>query len=372
MEDGGIQKLIMPKWGLSMAQGKVVEWLIDEGTEISAGAEVVEVETEKITGAVESPVGGTLRRLVAQPGQDVPVGGLLAVIADPSLADEEIQRFVESFVAEEVEDDSQADVAEPASVDVGDLKLRYLQRGEGGEPVVLVHGFTGNLNNWLFNHGPLAEGRAVYALDLPGHGRSSKDVGDGSLEFLTGALRGWLDALEIPAAHFVAHSMGGSVALALALSEPERVLSCTLIGSTGLGSEIDADYIAGVVNADRRKQLKPYLERLFADGSRVTRQLVDDVLKFKRLDGVGNALRLVADNFVVDGQQAWVFRDRLAELSVPLLVVWGAHDQIVPARHAAGLPHTAEVQILDDCGHMVQMEAAGEVNRLILRFLEQV
>ena len=371
MEDGGIQKLIMPKWGLSMVQGKVVEWLIDEGAEISVGAEVVEVETEKISGAVESPVGGTLRRLVAQPGQEIPVGGLLAVIAEPSLAEEEIQRFVESFVAEDVGDESQAGDAEPASIEVGDLKLRYLQRGEGGDPAVLVHGFTGNLNNWLFNHGPLAEDRAVYALDLPGHGGSSKEVGDGSLEVLVTALRDWLDVLEIPAAHFVAHSMGGAVILALALREPERVLSCTLIASTGLGTEIDADYIDGVVNAGRRKQLKSYLEKLFADGSRVTRQLVDDVLKFKRLDGVSGALRLLADNFVVDGQQAWVFRDRLSELSVPLLVIWGAHDQIVPARHAAGLPHTVEVQIIDDCGHMVQMEAAGEVNRLIQRFLEQ-
>ncbi|MBP63952.1 MAG: acetoin dehydrogenase dihydrolipoyllysine-residue acetyltransferase subunit, partial [Planctomycetaceae bacterium] len=209
MEDGGIQKLIMPKWGLSMCQGKVIEWLIDEGAEISAGAEVVEVETEKISGAVESPVAGTLRRLVAQPGQEIPVGGLLAVIAEPSLAEEEIQRFVESFVAEEVEDSSQSGDAEPASVEVGDVTLRYLQRGEGGDPAVLVHGFTGNLNNWLFNHGPLAEDRAVYALDLPGHGGSSKDVGDGSLDGLVTALCDWLDALAIPAAHFVAHSMGG-------------------------------------------------------------------------------------------------------------------------------------------------------------------
>ena len=365
------EKLTMPKWGLSMTHGKVVEWLVAEGAEISAGAEVVEVETEKITGAVEAPAGGTLRRWVARPGQDIPVGGLLAVIADASLPNENIDRFVESFVPDDLDGEAEAAGLEPAYVEVAGRKLRYLLQGERGDPAVLLHGFTGNLNNWLFNHAALAAERAVYALDLPGHGQSSKDVGQGSLEELVDTVCGWLDAVEIPPAHFVSHSMGGALALALALREPDRVLSCTLFGSEGLGSEIDAEYIEGVLSAERRKQLKPYLERLFADGSQVTRQLVEDVLKFKRVDGVDVALRQLAKHFVVDGEQGWVFRDRLAEIRVPLLLIWGAQDRIVPARHASDLPTRAEVHILENCGHMVQMEAAGEVNRLISSFLER-
>ena len=74
MGDDSIQQLTMPKWGLAMKQGKVVDWLVAEGAEITAGTEVLEVETEKITGNVESPVSGMLRRRVAEPGLEVPVG----------------------------------------------------------------------------------------------------------------------------------------------------------------------------------------------------------------------------------------------------------------------------------------------------------
>ena len=125
-------------------------------------------------------------------------------------------------------------------------------------------------------------------------------MSDGSIEMLVTALRGWLDALAIRAAHFVADSMVGLVIRDLALRGPERVLSCTLVARTGLGTKTDANYINGVVTADGCKLLKSYLERLFADGSRVTHQLVDDVLKCKLLDEVGSALRLLVAIFVLD------------------------------------------------------------------------
>lgn len=59
--------------------------------------------------------------------------------------------------------------------------IRYFERGEGGVPLVLVHGFGGDLNNWMFNHEALAAGRRVIALDLPGHGESTKQLVRGDL-----------------------------------------------------------------------------------------------------------------------------------------------------------------------------------------------
>ena len=370
MGNDGIQKLTMPKWGLSMTHGTVVEWLVPEGATIVAGQEVLEVETDKITGCVESSMGGTLRRHVAKSGQVVPTGGLLGVAADPSIPDEEIDRFVDRFAPEDVSEDPTSDDLGPQFVQVGSRQLRYRKLGDGGLPAVLLHGFAGSLDSWLFNHTELARQRVVYALELPGHGESSKDVGDGSLETLVGVLQQWLDELSLPRVHLIGHSLGGALALGAALRSPDRVQSCTLIAPAALGREIDADYIVGVVAANRRKQLKPHLEKLFADPNRVTRQLVEDLLKFKRLDGVGDALEKLSTSLVADGAQASVFRDQLEQLRPPTQVLWGDRDQIIPSSQAAGLPERILVELLPGCGHMVQMEAARQVNQLVSSFLD--
>ncbi|MEX0727104.1 MAG: acetoin dehydrogenase dihydrolipoyllysine-residue acetyltransferase subunit, partial [Planctomycetaceae bacterium] len=324
----------MPKWGFSMTEGKVVEWLVPEGSEIARGDEVIEVETDKSVGVVEAPVTGLLRRHVATSGQDIPVGGLVGVVADASVTDAEIDEFVKSFVVESSAAQADSPRDKPEFVTIDGRSIRYLKQGDGGEPVVLIHGFTGSLNNWAYHQSALAGERAVYSLDLPGHGQSSKDVGDGSLEFLTGIVKQWLDVVGIERAHLVGHSLGGGIALSLTLDAPKRVHSATLIASAALGSEIDAEYVHGVVEADRRKELKPFLERLFADPNLATRQMVDEVLKFKRIDGVPSALKRLAEKFVSDGRQQTNYRNRLNELGVPVQVVWGERDRIVPSSHA--------------------------------------
>jgi pyruvate dehydrogenase E2 component (dihydrolipoamide acetyltransferase) len=194
-------------------------------------------------------------------------------------------------------------------------------------------------------------------------------VGDGSLDTLAGVLRDWLDTLGLSQVHLVGHSLGGALVLALALQCPDRPLSCTLIASAALGSEIDAEFVDGMVQADRRRQLKPHLERLFADPGLATRPLVDDVLKFKRVDGVRAALQTIAGNLIADGKQSHNFRERLQEIAAPMLVLWGSQDHILPASHASDLDQRCTVEVLDDCGHMVQMENPAEVNRLIVDFL---
>ena len=362
-----IRAICMPKWGLSMKEGTVAAWLMDVGDEISSGDEVMDVETEKISSAVEVSESGILRRLVAEEGQTLSVGALLGVLADGDVSDADIDAFVTEFQANYVPpaDDEEDEGAATETVDVGGRAIRYLLRGEGGVPVILVHGFGGDLNNWLFNHEALAAKRAVYALDLPGHGVSAKDVGGGGVADLAAIVHDFMTALSIDTAHLVGHSLGGAISLNLALDHPEKVASLTLIGSAGLGSEIDGDYLAGFISAERRKDLKPHVEKLFSDPALVTRQLINDLLAFKRIDGVQAALEAINAAFAPGGSQALVLRDKIGDLAVPVLAIWGAGDQIVPASHAEGLPGNVRVEVMAGQGHMVQMEAASEVNRLI-------
>ena len=199
-----IEKLGMPKWGLSMTEGRLLDWLVDEGDEIAVGQEVAEVETEKITGAVEAPAAGVLRRRVAAVGDVVPVGGLLGVIAGAEVADAEIDAFVAEFEAAFVPEEEDAG-PEPEIVTVGAGTLRFLRQGDGDEAVLLLHGFGGDLNNWLFAAPALGEGHTVYALELLGHGGSSKDVGPGDLDFLVDSVVGFLDAVDLERVHLVGH-----------------------------------------------------------------------------------------------------------------------------------------------------------------------
>ncbi len=362
-----IRALCMPKWGLSMKEGTVAAWLMEEGDEISPGDEVLDVETEKISSAVESPDSGILRRLVAEEGETLSVGAILGVLADADASDADIDAFVEDFQANYVPpaDDEEDAGAATETVEVGGRTIRYLKRGEDGVPVVLVHGFGGDLNNWLFNHEALAAKRAVYALDLPGHGASAKDVGEGGVAALAETVAGFMEALNIDKAHLVGHSLGGAIVLKVALNLPGKVASLALIGSAGLGADINDSYLSGFISAERRKDLKPHVEKLFSDPALVTRQLINDLLAFKRIDGVQAALETIQGAFAPGGSQALVMRDEIEKLEIPIMVVWGSGDQIIPASHAEGLPGSVRVEVMAGQGHMVQMEAASEINKLI-------
>ena len=367
-----ITAITMPKWGLTMTEGTVAGWLKRQGQRFAEGEEILEIETPKITNVVEASSDGTLRRIVAAAGTTLPVGGLLAVIADDGVPEAEIDAFVAGFAVPEpsAAAEMEADEIKPRDIEVTGRRLRYLELGEGGGvPVLLVHGFGADLNTWMFTQPALAAGWHTIALDLPGHGGSAKDVGAGDAESLTNAVNGALGALGIERVHLVGHSMGGAIAALVALREPERVVSLTLIASAGLGREVNASFIDGFVRASRRRDTAEVLGLLVDDPALVSRSMVEDVLRYKRLDGVTAALTKIAEAWFAGGRQSLDFTDRIAALTMPVQLVWGRNDRIIPAAHAEALTARLPVHILDAVGHLPHMEKAAEVNRLIGQFI---
>lgn len=367
----GITPIVMPKWGLSMKEGTVGGWLVDEGTQITVGMPILDVETDKIANAVEAPDPGLLRRKVATEGELLPVKALLGVLADKDVSDADIDAYIAAYVmpATDADDDAQAGPAYQYA-DVDGLRIRYARSGAAaGTPVLFIHGFGGDLDNWLFNIDAVGEKHPVIALDLPGHGQSAIKLPGSSLAALADFMERFMVAIDVPKAHLVGHSVGGAIAAQMALSQPQRVASLSLIDSAGFGPDINTAYTEGFTRAAARRELKPVLELLFKDPTLVSRQMVDDVLKYKRLDGVTELLETLGTGLFKDGQQVAQPGLALTASGKPVLMVWGKDDQIVPAAHAANAPPGATMELFEGVGHMAQMERAGDVNRLILRHI---
>ncbi|EHP43244.1 acetoin dehydrogenase E2 subunit dihydrolipoyllysine-residue acetyltransferase [Cupriavidus basilensis OR16] len=335
-----ITPIVMPKWGLSMKEGTINDWLVEEGTQITVGMPILDVETDKIANAVEAPDAGTLRRKVAAVGDILPVKALLGVLAPPEVSDADIDAFVAAYETPAAdEQDEGAAAAAYQFIDVDGIRVRYAKRGEGADTVLFIHGFGGDLDNWLFNLDALADAHTVIALDLPAHGHATPRLPGTTLASLAGFVAHFMDALDIGQAHLVGHSMGGGVAAQLAVDAPQRVRSVALV------------------------------ELLFADAGLVSRQMLDDLLRYKRLDGVTEALGALGASLFGGGRQTELPGHRLGGTGKPVLVIWGAQDQIIPASHAANAPAGATVKVFDDAGHMSQMEKANEVNALLKRHI---
>lgn len=266
------------------------------------------------------------------------------------------------------------------TADVRGTAVDYLDIGEGEPVALLVHGLSGSWQNWLENITALAAARRVVALDLPGFGGSPMPPWEITVEAYGRLLHDLAAHLGIGDCVAVGHSLGGFVAAEAASREPDRFEKLVLVSAAGISSVAlkrrPTEAVARVMAATAPLGLKWQERALLRPRLRVAgfRQIVRYPLRLRR--------ELLWEQFhhgaakpgfmpALTSLAGYDFRDRLAEVEVPALVVWGQDDRIVPPRDAAAyssLLTNSRTEILADTAHMPMLERPVRFNRLLEEF----
>jgi pimeloyl-ACP methyl ester carboxylesterase len=256
------------------------------------------------------------------------------------------------------------------------FKLHYLEAGRGA-PVVLLHGLGGDGSRWAPNIDPLAKDFHVFALDQIGFGESDKPLANYHTGMLAEFLVGFLKAVGAPKASLVGNSMGAGVALYTAAKYPQAVDRIVLADGGGYRSASagappamtpEALHRRQIQNAVTRDETREFFRILFHDKGFVTDKMVDDQL----------AMRLRSAFTITKVQEAGekglgsLSEEEVRGVKAPTLIVWGKYDELANPAEADRLEQAitgSKKVVIDNCGHMPQLEKADEFNRLVRDFL---
>ena len=250
-------------------------------------------------------------------------------------------------------------------------RLFAQESGGGPQAVLLLHGFGGTHADWAGLLPALAARARTLAFDLPGHGLSLDFPGAGPAKLAAGAVLAEMDARGLARAHVAGHSMGGAVAVLMALSAPERVASLTLLAPGGFGEEINAPLLRRYAAATDAAEIRACLAEMSGPGHEVPQRAVDDRLAARARPGQARMLVEIAAAMTRGDRQGMIPRPMLAGLAMPVSVAWGTEDRVLPATQADGLPPAFRLHRVEGAGHMLIDEAPDLAASLILAAVEQ-
>jgi len=239
----------------------------------------------------------------------------------------------------------------------------YSEKGESRRPpVILIHGAGGTHLSWPPDIRRLP-GFQVFALDLPGHGKSGgrgyQSIGD-----YAQAIIEWLEVIGIYSASFIGHSMGSAIALTITLNYPEHVKGVGVI-SGGAQLRVNPELLERLCNPTT---IRTTIERIasLSFGAKTPKKLIDQTIN--RMDETRPSVLygdfLACNSFDVIGQ--------IAQINLPTLIICGSEDRMTPIRYAQYLASNipkADIRTVMDSGHMVMLEQPQVVAKFLSDFL---
>jgi pimeloyl-ACP methyl ester carboxylesterase len=308
--------------------------------------------------------------LFAELVRDVATNGLFRPGADDAYADGD--------------DSTWMDVDWPAltrTVDVPGGPIEVVDTGGDGPPLLFIHGVAGLWQNWLLNIPAFMGSHRVLAPDLPGFGRSPMPAHKITIQGYAEAVDGLCDALGIDCPVVVGNSLGGFVAAELALAFPTRVEKLVLVSAAGLSIEymrrepllaLARAWAMAATRAGARSEAmirRPRLRRVALQSVVRYPERLSYPLTWELVQGAGKPGFIDAMEALTD----YSFRDKLTQIEVPTLIVWGRNDMLVPVADAEEFERligaNARKEIFEDTGHVPMLERPSRFNALLKAFI---
>ena len=245
------------------------------------------------------------------------------------------------------------------------LPHRRYGTAAGGAPLVLIHGFGADRLGWSVLARALSASREVIAFDLPGHGAALEwDKAPNAVDCAKAVLAS-LEAMAIPRATLVGHSLGGAVASLAALRRPDLVERLILLAPGGFGAEMNVPLLRRYAAIATTGDAEDVLAQFFGPASEIPPHLPQQTAEKRRAPGVAEMLTAILGSISKgDGQGSLPLADLVAG-GFPVTLVWGTEDRVLPVAQAIAAPAEVARHLLPGVGHMPHLEAPGLVERIV-------
>jgi pimeloyl-ACP methyl ester carboxylesterase len=270
---------------------------------------------------------------------------------------------------------AQAPATESKQVEIFGQKIYYLEAGAASNPaVILLHGLGGDMSQWAATVPALAGKYHVYVPDQVGFGKSDKPITNYRVAMLVEFLDVFCRKLGVQKATLVGNSLGGWTAAAFAVAHPEKLDKLVLVDAAGYtpkrwgGPEMTREVLAGL-NPSTTEDFKRLLGLVLYNKAILNDQFIETALanKLKRGDGY------TINSFIESILRGEDFLDgKVKTVKAPTLVIWGKEDGLTPLGIGKAFVEDipgAQLVVIDNCGHVPQMEKAAEFNSALLKFL---
>lgn len=270
--------------------------------------------------------------------------------------------------------------AEGQFIDLAGHRTHFVERGQG-KPVVLIHGFNLDSNTWTKNLNSLASRFKVYALDLWGQGFSTRQPLDYGYDLFAEQIRLFMEALDLPKASLVGHSMGGGTSIVFSLKNPEKVDNLVLLDSVGIPMPIPfrarffklkgvGEFLSSL-SSDKIRRMN--LEQLWVyDKASLTDDHYEKLIRCQKIEGSTDALlSILRKDFFNTLEQEIT---ELGDLDIPTLIIWGREDVSVPLSSAEQIYRLlpgSRLEVLDNAAHLANFDRPEEFNELVSEFLDE-